>query len=265
MKTIWTQLESGYDGTVAKGSPSEVEKALGKLNENTESYLSFNKYYDETTGERLSGGHIFGKKEILMEIKKKIETFDATSCKDKLAVALAKAQAELEGAAKNAMNPGFRSKYAKLDGVWEAWQDVGPKYGLSIVQLVEDAGERQGILLTTILMHDSGQSLSSTSFWPAVKNDPQGYGSALTYARRYSLMALTGICPVDDDDGNAATAAMKASQNKETAEDQKKRFDEAAKKYWDDKTKLTVILGEADKAGMKELAKLVHARIQEIK
>jgi hypothetical protein len=185
------------------------------------------------------------------------EMSNASVMINELAGALAKAQDELEGAKKNGNNPAFRSKYARLDGVWEAWQEVGPKNGLSIIQLVKDAGEgRQGIILETVLMHTSGQHIRSESFWPAVKNDPQGYGSALTYARRYSLMALTGICPVDDDDGNAASKAVR--------DDQRERFEVGMGKNWDDKAKLAVILSEANKAGLADIAKKAHARIQEL-
>lgn len=179
---------------------------------------------------------------------------------NELAAALSKAQDELEGAKKQGNNPAFRSKYARLDGVWEAWQEVGPKHGLSIVQLVEDAGEgRQGIVLRTILMHASGQQIEAKSFWPATKNDAQGFGSALTYARRYTLMALTGICPVDDDDGNAAVASTKAQAASDV-----ERFETGLKKCWDDKVKLATVLAEANKAGLSDIAKRAHARIQEL-
>lgn len=122
-----------------------------------------------------------------------------------LAAALAKAQAELEGAKKDAVNPHFRSKYADLASVWEAWQAVGPKHGLAIVQTMEPAAAN-GVTLRTTLMHTSGEWVSGVLFVPASKNDAQGFGSATTYARRYALAAMVGIAP-EDDDGNAAAAS----------------------------------------------------------
>lgn len=175
------------------------------------------------------------------------------------AEALALAQAELEGATKDAKNPHFRSNYATLASVWEAWQNVGPKHGFSILQLVRDAGERQGIQLETILLHKSGASERSVSFWPAVKQDAQGYGSALTYARRYTLAAMVGVCP-EDDDGNAAALASK----NQAAEDEA-RFEAAFNKYTDDSVKLSVILGEASKAGLSGLVSRINKRIEELK
>lgn len=120
-----------------------------------------------------------------------------------LAMALAAAQAEIEGAEKDRKNDHFKSKYATLAAVWEAWQRVGPKHGLSVTQW-PGAFEGGKVPLTTVLSHKSGEWMRETLSMPVVKSDPQGYGSAVTYARRYSLMALAGIAP-EDDDGNAAS------------------------------------------------------------
>lgn len=121
-----------------------------------------------------------------------------------LATALAIAQATIGGAVKDKINPAFKSKYADLSAVWEAWQAVGPAQGLGVVQMpgAMDAGR---VSLTTILTHKSGEWISETLTIPVTKADAQGYGSALTYARRYALSALAGIAP-EDDDGNAAVA-----------------------------------------------------------
>ena len=118
---------------------------------------------------------------------------------NELAAALARAQMDLEGASKDRTNPHFKSQYATLESVLEAWYAVGPRNGLAVTQILVDAGDRQGILLRTVLMHSSGQAVDSLFFMPVPKPDPQGYGSAITYARRYTLMALVGIAPVDDD------------------------------------------------------------------
>jgi hypothetical protein len=131
-----------------------------------------------------------------------------------LAAALCAAQSQIRGAAKDAENPLFRSKYATLASVWDAAREPLTSNGLSVVQ-VPEASEPGTCTLTTILLHTSGEWLSSTFTVPVLPQvvvkgqDPQqtaqGYGSALTYARRYSLAAMVGIAP-DDDDGNAASA-----------------------------------------------------------
>ena len=119
-----------------------------------------------------------------------------------LAKALATAQTTIGCALKDKVNPAFKSKYADLSSVWEAWQQVGPAQGLGVVQL-PGAYVDGKVWLTTILTHGSGEWISETLSIPITKQDAQGYGSALTYARRYALSALVGITP-DDDDGNAA-------------------------------------------------------------
>lgn len=119
-----------------------------------------------------------------------------------LAAALCKAQADMEGAKKDAKNPHFNSKYADLASVWDAIREPLTKNGLSIVQLPRSM--QGGVEVETILLHISGESLSSVLAVPASKSDAQGFGSALTYARRYSLMAMVGVAP-EDDDGNAAS------------------------------------------------------------
>lgn len=119
-----------------------------------------------------------------------------------LAAALCKAQADMEGAKKDAKNPHFNSKYADLASVWDAIREPLTKNGLSVVQLPRSM--QGGVEVETILLHVSGESLSSVLAVPASKSDAQGFGSALTYARRYSLMAMVGVAP-EDDDGNAAS------------------------------------------------------------
>lgn len=126
------------------------------------------------------------------------------------AAALAKVQAEIGGAVRDSVNPHFRSKYADLESVWGAWQKIGPKHGFGIVQT---GGVVDGQwVLTTALIHESGQQVQGHIPLLNSKGDMQGLGSALTYARRYGLAAMVGICP-EDDDANAAvepTAAVMA-------------------------------------------------------
>jgi len=121
-----------------------------------------------------------------------------------IAGALVKAQKEIGKAGKNAENPHLKSKYANLAEVWETCQEVLPKHGLAVMQLPAPAGDNETLLLETVLLHESGEWISSMISMPLPKRDPQGYGSALTYARRYGLAAAAGVVQ-DDDDGHAAT------------------------------------------------------------
>lgn len=120
-----------------------------------------------------------------------------------LAAALAKAQAVIEGAIKDKANPAFRSRYADLAAVWDAIREPLTANGLSLVQM-PDTGHLGEPVLVTRLLHSSGEWLEGMYPLNPVKQDPQGYGSAITYARRYAAMAVCGVAP-EDDDGNAAS------------------------------------------------------------
>jgi len=126
-----------------------------------------------------------------------------------LAVALSVAQSEMKGAVKNAINPHLGSKYANLTSIIEAVKPTLTKHGISFVQCAEPS-ESVEVRLTTCLIHSSGQWLESTITVPTTKKDAQGYGSAMTYARRYALAAMLGI-PQEDDDGIAASKPAKKS------------------------------------------------------
>lgn len=121
----------------------------------------------------------------------------------KIAPALVKAKQKFAPALKDKTNPAFRSKYADLGACIEAVDDALLSNGIALIQRTfEDA---TGVTVETVFLHESGQELACGKLHvPASKQDPQGYGSALTYARRYSLMAACGIAP-EDDDGNAAS------------------------------------------------------------
>jgi len=118
-----------------------------------------------------------------------------------LAAALAKAQAEVGTVHKDSANPYFKSSYASLAAVWEATRPILSKHGLSIVQL--PSHDESGYYVETMLMHGSGQWIKSRTYMKPAKDDPQGIGSLISYARRYALQAVTMVCP-DDDDGEAA-------------------------------------------------------------
>jgi len=112
-------------------------------------------------------------------------------------------QAAIRPAIKDATNPAFRSKYADLGAVWEAIKTPLQDAGFVVIQAPDFDAET--MWLTTTIMHTSGESISGRYPIRPVKQDPQGYGSALTYARRYSLSAMLGVIADDDDDGNAAS------------------------------------------------------------
>jgi hypothetical protein len=124
-----------------------------------------------------------------------------------IAPALVKAQTKIKAALKDSTNPHFRSKYADLSSVVDAVKSPLLECGISFLQGVQDA--EGGVAVETMLLHTSGEWISSTLRIPAVKQDAQGYGSAITYGRRYGLQAMCGV-PAEDDDGNAATASTAA-------------------------------------------------------
>lgn len=122
-----------------------------------------------------------------------------------LAAAFAKAQPKIEGATKDKSNPAFRSKYADLANVVDAIKPALGENGLSFLQIPQDV--ENAAKVETILLHSSGEYLSlGTVTVPVTKHDAHGFGSALTYARRYGLLTAFGVAP-EDDDGNAASQA----------------------------------------------------------
>lgn len=123
----------------------------------------------------------------------------------KIASALVKAQKGFGAALKTSSNPHFKSRYADLAACVEAVIDSLNDNGVALIQQTHECDS--GVIVETMFIHESGESFSAGKLHvPASKHDAQGYGSALTYARRYSLMAACGIAP-EDDDGNAATSA----------------------------------------------------------
>ena len=131
-----------------------------------------------------------------------------------IASALVRAQRGFAPALKTSTNPHFRSKYVDLAGCIEAVVDALNAAGIALIQRTSE--DSTGVTVETVFVHESGEMLECGKLHvPASKQDPQGYGSALTYARRYSLMAAAGIAP-EDDDGNAAskTPAPKVSATK---------------------------------------------------
>ena len=127
-----------------------------------------------------------------------------------IAAALVKAQKAFGPALKTSTNPAFRSKYAKLENCIEAVIDALNDNGIMLMQQTRACED--GVIVETLFIHESGEMMGGGVLHvPAAKHDPQGYGSALTYARRYSLQAACGIAP-EDDDGNTATQAVQQKQ-----------------------------------------------------
>ena len=120
---------------------------------------------------------------------------------NEIATALSKAQAEMTGAKKSSKNPFFKSSYSDLAAVCEAISGPFANHGLSYIQSPEFS--EQYIQVITRIMHSSGQWIEGVVSLPPTKNDAQGYGSAITYGRRYGLQAMAGV-PSVDDDGQAA-------------------------------------------------------------
>lgn len=129
--------------------------------------------------------------------------FQTSDLTEKLDLALARAQGEFKRATKDATNPHFGKKYADIAATVEACQEALAKHNLSVTQWPIHSLDGRAWLCTRVAF--AGQWLMSTFSLPVVKQDPQGYGSAITYARRYALMAALGIAPEEDDDGNSAS------------------------------------------------------------
>jgi hypothetical protein len=129
-----------------------------------------------------------------------------------IATALVKAQRDFAPALKSSTNPHFRSRYADLAACVEAVIDALNANGIAMIQRTHDSDN--GVAVETLFVHESGETITGGILHvPAAKHDPQGYGSALTYARRYSLMAACGIAP-EDDDANAASKTPVNAQSR---------------------------------------------------
>jgi hypothetical protein len=146
-----------------------------------------------------------------------------TTTMNQAAAAFVKAQAAFAPALKSSSNPHFKTKYADLAACVEAVVDALNSNGLAVMQ--RPAPSERGVKVRTVFLHESGAELDGGEIEvPAAKQDPQGYGSALTYARRYGLMAACGIAP-EDDDANAGTQAVRDRQQQRPAARQQPQQD----------------------------------------
>jgi hypothetical protein len=121
-----------------------------------------------------------------------------------IAIALCKVQSELTGALKDNTNPYFNADYATLESLWDSIRKPLTDNGLSVLQIPCEINGAPG--LETILMHISGEYISRKTPLVLTKQDPQAYGSAMTYFRRYALAAVVGQVQVDDDANDAMPA-----------------------------------------------------------
>jgi hypothetical protein len=125
-----------------------------------------------------------------------------------LAAALVAAHAALSNVAKTADNPFFKSKYTPLDALIDHAKPVLAQHKLAVVQWVSSADSAAAV--TTMLLHESGEWMAERAEIAVSKADPQAYGSAISYQRRYSYAAVLGIAS-EDDDANAASGKSKTA------------------------------------------------------
>lgn len=147
--------------------------------------------------------------------------FEKSETVGELAKALSHVQSSLRPAIKDSNNPFFKSKYADLNSVWDSCRELLAANELSVTQL--PSGDDESVIVTTMLMHSSGEWVSSAVRARPKASDPQAIGSAITYLRRYGLAAVVGIVADEDDDGNAS------SGNRITGAKDHNRITQAAK------------------------------------
>jgi len=152
-----------------------------------------------------------------------------------LVKALVKVQSELKHPKKDKDNPFFKSKYADLTQIVETCRPVLQENGFAVAQPcgVNEQGET---VLITYLLHESGQFIRGELKLNPEKNTPQGFGSAITYARRYCLASMVGIAPEDDDD-DAEAAEGRGNRIKEEIDPLDKPVKKPIKKYTKDEQK----------------------------
>jgi len=156
-----------------------------------------------------------------------------------LTSALVKVQGELKAAKKTSENPFYHHRYADLATVWELCRKPLSDNGLAIIQTTDEVGDK--LILETLLCHTSGEWIKGKLPITPVKQDPQGIGSAITYARRYALCSIVGITSEDEDDD--AESAMGREQEMKIPEpitqaQQKKIFASSREKGIEEEVKV---------------------------
>ena len=179
-----------------------------------------------------------------------------------LAKAIALSQVEVENATKDTKNEFFKSKYADLAAVLNVIRPVFSKHNIAIVQLPSFAAPIASV--ETMLIHESGEFISSVCSAPVGKQDAQGIGSAITYLRRYSLAAMCGVAQ-EDDDGNGASDKDKPKQPSNKPQPQTKPAPEV-KKLSNDEREMGVkdMKAAPDEAALKQVWADYHAMAKNI-
>lgn len=174
--------------------------------------------------------------------------------------AMAQFRANVKQPSKSAMNPYFKSTYVQLEGVQNAIDEAIKGTGLSYTQLTHNTDD--GIAVETVIMHSSGQWLSTEGLilTPA-KKDPQGYGSAITYSRRYQLAAAFGISSDIDNDGNAGTFSTNKPKQQNQRRNKKQQQPSSLNRLQQDYTFLLKRVSEATKRSTKEIQNEVIADV----
>ncbi|KXT67654.1 Phage-associated recombinase [Streptococcus gallolyticus] len=176
-----------------------------------------------------------------------------------LAKAFSKTQQELKQPLKDAANPFFKSTYVPLENVAESITETATKNGLAFSQ--EPSFDDGMVTVTTLVMHSSGEWIEYAPLkMKPVKNDPQAFGSAITYAKRYALSAIFGITSDKDDDGNEATQPQKPQRQQKATKQSKQYISvDKAKQYEDDIQALINATGKNDGSIMGALLNHVGA------
>lgn len=159
------------------------------------------------------------------ETQASTENVRMSSTVGKLAEALSKAQGQIRGALKDSSNPFFKSKYADLASVLEAFREPFSSNGLALVQI--PGNSPTGVAVETILMHSSGEWVSGVISVKPAKDDAQGLGSVITYLRRYSAAAFSGVAQIDDDGEAAVGRTNQVSIDKKTRDEFARQVREA--------------------------------------
>jgi hypothetical protein len=166
-----------------------------------------------------------------------------------IAVALKDAQVDIKFAVKDSTNPHFKSRYADLASVIDAVKDSLNLNGIVFIQTPSPSDDGK-LHLTTRLLHSSGEWIEDTAVCPLQKNDPQGYGSALTYLRRYSLASITGLYQ-DDDDGESTRMNpedyLKVINSSKTIEELQSNYAKVIAEVKNNKTLAQAVISETNK------------------
>lgn len=132
----------------------------------------------------------------------------------KISAALVAFSGEVKSISKDSTNPHFKSQYTSLDHMIDETKPLLNKHGLTVMQFPGGDGEK--ITVRTMILHTSGEWIESEPLTlKPTKFDPQGAGSAITYARRYSYAAALSLSLGDDDDGNTASAPQTTTESQQ--------------------------------------------------